>query len=120
MLIFSLIVTSNSYCNDIVEVVKDQEAPISGILFSPEKANEVRKELIIKDELEKTNSSLNRSLHLKDLNIKLMEDELDNLQTQNNRLIKASEVTKWEKAMWIGIGVLGTSLALYTANRIYK
>ena len=124
MLIFSIAVLlqtpNNSYCEDAVNINAGEKAPFTGVLLSKDKAESIRKELITKDELVLTNNSLKRSIELQDLNLKLRESQVETLLKQNDVLIRHKTMNDYERVMWVAVGVLGTSLAVYGATRIVK
>lgn len=103
---------------EVVPLVKGQGAPFTGILFTEEKAKSIRQELIEKDGLTKLVASYERTVALQDLNFKLTKEQITILQDTNTRLVKESRLTNLERYMYITLGVVGTSLAVYGAGKL--
>lgn len=118
LLIGSII--GNSYGEDTVFISKGQPAPYSGILFTEEKAGDVRKELL---ESEKTKLILeterNRTTRLGQI-IELKDEEIELYQKQNTRLLKANDRSDTMQYIWFGLGVLATGMAVYGAGALSR
>jgi hypothetical protein len=113
------ILGSNLYA-DSVFIDKGKPAPFSGILFTEEKAQELRSSLLEADktklqyETEKHRSSrLGQILTLKD-------EEIELYAKQNQRLLKANERSDTLNYVWFGLGILATGLAVYGAGSLAR
>jgi hypothetical protein len=116
----ALTVQSSSFAQEVVELKAGDKAPFTGLLFTPTKAESIRQELITKDELEKTNESLKKTIELQDLNLKLRSEQVTALLEQNDVLIRHKTTSDLEKLGYAALGILGTSLAIFAAARIVK
>lgn len=108
----------------IVSLQVDEKAPFSGILFSDERANQLRMELIDKDVLEKVNQQLTEEITLFRNNttlhegqIKLLTDSNHNLLNKYNDEIKRNETNKY---IYFGSGVVITVLSVLLAKQLTK
>lgn len=107
-----------------VAIQKGTQAPFDGILFTTEKAQAIRKELIEKDQFKMFNEALleNEEYYKKIITNK--NKQLDLTLNQNERLVKQAEkagsLTTLEKALWVAAGVVGTSLAIMGAGSLAK
>ena len=114
-------IVPNSNANkEVVNLNAGDKAPFTGLLFTPTKAESIRQELITKDELEKTNVSLKKTIELQDLNLKLRSEQVTLLLDQNDVLIRHKTMNDWERVGYVVLGVLGTSLSVYLATRLVK
>jgi hypothetical protein len=109
---------------DAVPLNKGQSAPFEGILFTTEKAQSIRKELIEKDQFKMFNEALleNEEYYKKIISNK--NEQLNLTLNQNDRLVKQAEkagsLTTLEKTLWVAAGVIGTSLAVMGAGALAR
>lgn len=119
-----LMLSFSALAQDSVPLNKGQAAPFEGILFTTEKAQSIRKELIEKDQFKMFNEALleNEGYYKKIISNK--NEQLNLTLNQNERLVKQAEkagsLTTLEKAMWVGLGILGTSLAIMGAGSLAR
>jgi len=117
--IFSFVVAA-----DPVYLNKDDKSPYSGLLFTEQKANEIRRELLDKDYLKLQNDSLNRSLDLYKANEALYGQQKQLLLDQNDKLAKSlyqeRNLTNWERVGFFVLGITVTGLAIYGASQLAK
>ncbi len=120
LLLISL-TANNSYAADVTELKKDQPAPYTGFLFTPEKAQEVKNQLVEADRLKEINESYKRSIELYKDNEKLHEERMTKTMAQADNLAKNLYETRststLEKFGYFFLGVLGTSLAVYGVKK---
>lgn len=109
---------------DSVPLNKGQAAPFEGILFTTEKAQAIRKELIEKDQFKMFNEALLQNEEYYKKIISNKNDQLNLTLNQNERLVKQAEkagsLTTLEKALWVAAGVVGTSLAVMGAGSLAR
>jgi hypothetical protein len=112
--VFLLDAVSTS-AEDSVFLDKGKAAPFSGILFTEEKAKQLRVDLLDGDkykiQLETEKNRTERLLtiqHLKD-------EEIELYRKQNERLLKVNDRSDTMNYIWFGLGVLATGLAVYGA-----
>lgn len=122
LLVFLL--SFSALAQDSVPLNKGQAAPFEGILFTTEKAQSIRKELIEKDQFKMFNEALLQNEQYYEKIIQNKNKQLDLTLNQNERLVKQAEkagsLTTLEKALWVGAGVLATSLAIMGAGSLAK
>jgi len=122
LLIF--ILSFSAVAQESVALQKDTKAPFDGILFTTEKAQAIRKELIEKDQFKLFNESLLANEVTYKQIIKNDNVQLKLVLEQNTSLVKQAEkagsLTTLEKVMWVAIGVVGTSLAVMGAGSLAK
>jgi hypothetical protein len=102
--------------NDVTFIEKNQKAPYSGLLFTEEKASELRRDVLegdkarlrLEGELFKSESFLRV--------IKLKDEEIDLYHKQNQRLERAASTSSTMQYVWFGLGILATSVAVYGAR----
>lgn len=113
-----------AFAQETVPLREKEPAPFSGVLFSNEEANKVRREKLELQQTKKINESLVNSLKLSETidnvnreKVNLVVSQMDilskNLQEERN-------VNNWERAVWIGVGILAAgvgALALKGASR---
>lgn len=112
----SAIVISNPvYASDIEHLDKGQSAPFEGMLFTIDKAKDVRAKLLERDtyeqlnkSLENSNNSLNNILKIKDEQINIVTERNNDLSSS---LQSAQSMSTLEKLGWF---VLGVGAAIFT------
>lgn len=119
LLLISLTVNL-SISQDVIPVNKGQAAPFTGILFTSEKANSIRLELIAKDGLVKEVESFKKTVELQDINLKIYKDMSNKLLDEQKQLIDAATMKTYEKYAWLGLGVLGAFASVYAAGALKK
>ena len=92
-----------------------QAAPYNGYILTEDTTQKVQKDLVKKDFLEKQTESLSLEIKFKDLEIEGLERRNDIYVEENNKLRRGKEMNKW---IYLGLGVLGTSLAVYGAGQL--
>lgn len=120
LLIF--LISFSAVAQESVALQKDAKAPFDGILFTTEKAQSIRKELIEKDQFKMFNEALlENEVYYKRI-ITNKNSQLELTLNQNERLVKQAEsagkLTTLEKALWVAAGVIGTSLAVMGAGSL--
>lgn len=118
LLTFSVTVRAN----DVVSIQKGEVAPFSGILFSENKAQETRRELLELDKARLMVKSRDERLDILQTRIELKSEEVELYRNQNDRLIRQNESNKSignvERMVWVGLGVLATVGAVYAAGSL--
>jgi hypothetical protein len=106
--------------NDVVFINKGTPAPYSGILFTEQKAGELRKEVLESDKTQillesekQTNKNLLQIVNLKDKEIELY-------QKQNMRLLRLEDNSDTMRYVWFGLGVIVTGVAVYGAGGLAR
>jgi hypothetical protein len=123
-LLISLIIASlinNCFAKDSVPLNKGDLSPFTGILLSTKKAEQVREELIERDQLKIFNKALLQKIDGQDKIISNQNKQVKLLNEQNNKLMKEIEsrkTTTFERVMWFSLGVIVTSAAVYGASRV--
>lgn len=109
---------------DVTIVKKGTPAPYDGQLFTHTKAESVRKELIEKDQLKIFNKALKETIAIQDKIIDNKSEQVTLLKEQNEKLVKkvdeAGQTSNFEKALWFGLGIAATSLAIYGASSLVR
>lgn len=123
MLTFLIIVslTSNVFAQDAVTVNKGEPSPFTGILLSPTKAEQVRQELIERDQLKLFNQTLLQKIDNQDKIIDNQGKQVRLLTDQNSKLmneINSRKTSTFERVMWFSLGVVVTGTAFYGASRV--
>lgn len=106
---------------DVTYIDKGTEAPYDGFLFTIEKTNSVRQELIEKDQLKIFNKALleNEVRHRQIISNNNTQIHL--LINQNTNLMKEVEKKRgFERVLYFGLGVAFTGLAVYGASKLVK
>jgi hypothetical protein len=119
-LIIVSLISHISFAKDAIPINKGDQAPFNGILLSTKKAEQVRIELIEKDQFAIFNKAL---LEVNDDQAKIIKNQRTQvrlLSEQNNKLMNQIERTKWERHLWFGLGVLATGLSIYGAKQLVK
>lgn len=106
--------------NDVTFIEKGSSAPYSGILFTEQKARQLRNDLLESDkhvimyESEKqTSKNLFQLVQLKDSEIELY-------QKQNKRLLRLEDSSSRMNYIWFGLGILATGVAVYGAGGLAR
>jgi hypothetical protein len=119
-LLIGLIIASltiNSFAQDSVPIAKGTVAPFSGILLSKPKAEQVRIELIERDQFKLFNETLLQNSELQNKIINNQKDQVEILLKQNDKLLKRNDsLNNTERYLIFGLGVLSTGLAVYGAS----
>ncbi len=109
--------TINSFAQDSVPIAKGTVAPFSGILLSKPKAEQVRIELIERDQFKLFNETLLQNSELQNKIINNQKDQVEILLKQNDKLLKRNDsLNNTERYLIFGLGVLSTGLAVYGAS----
>lgn len=118
--LIGLAVGNNVYGQDTQYIEKGKPAPFSGILFTEEKAQAIRGELL---EFDKTKilyeTEKHRGERLGQI-INLKDEEIDLYQKQNTRLLKAHDRSDTLNYVWFGLGILATGLSVYGAGALSR
>jgi hypothetical protein len=122
LLVFLL--SFSALAKDVTTIKKGDKAPYDGQLFTHTKAESVRKELIEKDQLKIFNQALKDTIAIQDKIIVNKTEQVGLLTEQNEKLVKqveeAGHMSGFEKAMWFGLGIAATSLAIYGASSLVR
>jgi hypothetical protein len=117
--ILSVLVSSTTAAEEIVLLEKDQPAPFKGLLFSPEKSNEMYKEF---ESLSDKIKSLERINALYKENEFLYDRKINTLLEQNTKitdtLIKTENQKQLDRILWFGLGFLSVGLGIYGVKTI--
>lgn len=122
-IILSLLLSTSIYGQSI-HIEKGTPAPYTGHLFTEQKAREVRKELIEKDQLEVfTKALLENEKRYKQI-ITNSNEQVSILMHHNEKLVKIAQdlesAPTYEKIMWFSLGVVATGFAVYGAAQLVK
>jgi hypothetical protein len=122
--VLALFLSFSAVAQESVALQKDAKAPFDGILFTTEKAQSMRKELIEKDQFKLFNETLlQNEVYYKQI-IKNDNTQIQLVLEQNTALVKQAEkagkLTSFEKTLWITAGVIGTSLAVWGAGNLAR
>ena len=120
----SLTFLTNAKANDVISITKGTPAPFSGILFTEDKAKEIRTELLELDKSRIMLLSKEQQLDIFQNRLELKNEEIELYRKQNQRLVNQNESNKKigsvERVMWFGLGVLATGAAIYMAGSLSK
>lgn len=124
LLIFSISLTSlNSYAEDVVFVEKGKPAPYDGLLFTPEKAKEIRIKLIDGELAQSSNDSFRKTIELQKSILEAKDKQNTILLDQNDRLAKAAydsqKMSTWEKVGYFVGGIIVFGLAIEASRKLY-
>ena len=122
MLTISLLgsITGNSYAQDSQFLEKGKPAPYSGILFTEEKAQSIRSELLEGDKTKLLlETEQHRTVRLGQI-INLKDSEIELYQKQNTRIMNAKDRSDTLNYVWFGLGILATGLAVYGAGALSR
>lgn len=126
MLIGLIIVSTinTSLSQDSVPITKGTPAPFSGILLNKSKAEQVRIELIERDQFKIFNQTLLENSDLQNKIINNQKKQVDILLKQNDNLVEKIEikekVSNIEKIVWFGLGIVSAGLSVYGASLLVK
>jgi hypothetical protein len=124
VLILSSIFSKSVKAEDVISLEKDQKAPFSGVLFSPEKANEVKRKILERDLYKELSESQDRTISLYKSNSELADKKLDLLTTQNDKLAVALKdaqgMNTLERVALFALGVLATVGAGIAITRLAR
>jgi hypothetical protein len=116
-LLLTISLISHSLLADPTILTKGQAAPYDGLLFSQEKASEVKNQLL---EI----PSFKKSIELYQKNEELYQKKIDTLTVANDKLATTlydvKDVNIWERVLWFSLGVIATSGAFYGAIQLAK
>lgn len=117
-----LSIASNVSAGQVVEIHKGDPAPYDGVLFDKDAANETRKKVIEGEGQKEINKHLEKKLELQDLTLQYREKQVEILSSQNeklaDRLEKSTNTSNWERILWLGLGIIGTGLAVKAAGSL--
>lgn len=117
LLIFSINLRAN---DNVVPIKKGEAAPFEGVLFTEDKANEVRRDLLELDKQRYMVESRNERLGILQSRIELKDEEIELFRVQNDRLVKHSKTTDVERMVWFALGVIATGAAVYGAGSLAR
>jgi len=105
---------------DSVSISRGQPAPFSGILFTDEKAANIRNDLLEGDKnkllLETEKHRTERLLTIG----KMKDEEIELYRAQNQRLLKVNDRSDTVNMLWFGLGVLATGMAVDGAGSLAR
>lgn len=120
-LIFSTTARSN---NDVISIKKGTPAPFTGILFTEDKAKELRTDLLELDKSRIILLSKEQQLGIFQERLELRDEEIELYHKQNERLVKQNGTNKdvgmVERVVWFGLGVVVTGAAVYAAGSLAR
>ena len=123
-LMIGLMITSNCFATEAVNLKKDERAPFEGVLFPFELAQKTRYQLLECDIKKELIASYDKSIRLYKENETYYDNKVNILLKQNDELSKALTESKTSsdltKILWFGLGVVATGLAVYGAKQISK
>jgi hypothetical protein len=118
------ITTNSLFAQDPTLLKAKQPAPYDGLLFSQEKAEEVKTKLIEGDQMKLLNDSLLKSISIYKDNDSIYTQKVNLLQQQNDSLAKSLYDERssnfWRSVLFMGLGIVVTGLAVYGAAQINK
>lgn len=124
LIIFSTLLSSLSWAEDTIVLHKGALVPFDGILFSSEKAADVKNKLIERDAYFQLNDSLNKSLNFQQDIInrdnnknKLCMDQNDNLAKS---LYSERQMNDLEKFGLVLLGIGITGLTYWGYGQLHK
>lgn len=124
MMLFLILIPTNSWAEEAVHLNKSQSAPYEGILLTVSKAEQTKVRLIEADQLTDINTSLNKSLDLYKTNEILYNNKINLLMTQNDTLAKSAYEAQsnsfWKYAIMFLGGCAATTLGLYGLKQLQK
>ena len=119
-----LIITSNCFANEAINLKKDERAPFEGVLFPFDQAQKIRYQLLECDIKKELVVSYEKTIRLYKENETYYDNKVNILLKQNDELSKALTESKTSsdlsKILWFGLGVVATGLAVYGAKQITK
>lgn len=118
------LINTNSVAQDAIPITKGTPAPFAGILFTKSKAEQIRKELIERDQFKIFNKTLLENTEIQQKIISNQKDQVDILIKQNTRLVDIAEKSQnrnnWTNAAWFGLGIISAGLAVYGASLLVR
>lgn len=103
---------------------KGTPAPFSGLLIEQEKAEQLRKDVLERDQLKLLNDSLNKSLTTYSDLGKIQEAKLTLLIQQRKELLEESidhyRVNDIQKIFWFVLGAATVGLSVYVVSKATK
>lgn len=120
-LLISLIIVTislNSF-SQVVSLNKDDKAPYAGLLFTKEKADELRKELLDKDSLTAENQSLGKQIDLYKRKEDISTNQINELLDANTKLSShiKDQNSEYRPLLWFVIGVATSTLTVYAIKK---
>lgn len=110
------------FADDPVIINKDDKAPFSGLLFSKDKAANLKNAVLERDALKQTNQSLQKSLDLRVDTQNQLETKVNLLSKDNdtlaNNLRTERDANKYTYIFYFALGVIATSAAFYGARKL--
>lgn len=124
LIIFSTLLNNSAIAEDSVVLDKDKPAPFSGILFSPEKSQDIKNKLIERDAYIELNDSLNKSLSFQQDIIQRNIDKNNLCLDQNDKLAKSlyseRQMNDLEKVGLVLLGIGITGLTYWGYGQLHK
>jgi len=108
------------FAQDVVEINKGTPAPFSGILFSEQKANDMRFELLELDKTKVKLESRDEQLKLHKTMLDLKSSEIELYKKQNDRLERTNSSSNMLQYIAFGLGVFLTGAAVYGAGGLSR
>lgn len=119
-----LAITVNNTLAQSISLKKGQSAPFDGVLTDHPTSQKIVQDLEEGDYHKKRAESLQKFLELQDLVLDKKDRQLQILIQQNdvlqNRVEKSESSSSYERLMWFGLGVLGTGLSVYGAQKLLR
>ena len=119
-----LIFSTTARSNDVISIKKGTPAPFTGILFTEDKAKELRTELLELDKSRIILLSKEQQLGIFQDRLELRDEEIELYRSQNERLMKQNGTNKdvgmIERVVWFGLGVIVTGAAVYAAGSLAR
>lgn len=114
------LISLNSWGNDVVFLSKGQPSPYTGILFTEQQANELRRSLFELEIKSLENETLVKQRDFFESVVRIKESEVESYRLQNSRLMRSKESSNLERVIYFGLGVLATSLSVYAAKELVR
>jgi hypothetical protein len=116
--------TNNGFAQDSIAINKGTPAPFSGILFTKQKSEQIRNELIERDQFKIFNKTLLDNSEIQQKIIGNQKLQVEILLNQNERLVKQTEkaetMSNWQRATWFGLGIISAGFAVYGASLLVR
>lgn len=116
--------TSNCFAQDSIGISKGTPAPFSGILFTRHKSEQIRNELIERDQFKIFNKTLLENSEIQQKIISNQKLQVDILLKQNERLVQQTEksetMSNWQRVTWFGLGIISAGFAVYGASLLVR
>lgn len=117
-------ISSQAIAESTTWMNKGDKAPHDGYLFTEESTRLLKKELIEKDLLKQLNTTLEKNIDTQAKIIAEQGKHIETLQERNLRIYerigKESTTSNYEKALWFGLGIIGSGLAVYGAAQLVR